>query len=67
MRTAASVNVVTANRMRQDNVGRDNEVARLIVGDHIEALKHAMDKGGARLSRSDSNRRRDVITRSRQR
>ncbi|GFN31003.1 glycosyltransferase family 2 protein [Paenibacillus xylaniclasticus] len=61
---AGSVNVVAANRIRKGNVGRDNEVARLIVGDHIEALKHIMDKSGARLSKTDRNRRRDVIARS---
>ncbi|WP_246070658.1 glycosyltransferase family 2 protein [Paenibacillus kobensis] len=66
VRTAGSVNVVTANRMRNDNVGRDNEVARLIVGDHVEALKHVMDKGGARLSKADTSRRREAIARSRQ-
>lgn len=66
VRTAASVNVVASNRIRKDNVGRGNEVARLIVGDHVEALKHVMDKGGARLSKADGSRRRDVIGRSRE-
>lgn len=63
IRTAASVNVLQSNRIRNSNVGKDNEVSRLIIGDHIEALKYAMDAGGSRLTNEDSGRRRHVVMR----
>ncbi|MBD3920047.1 glycosyltransferase family 2 protein [Paenibacillus sp. PR3] len=63
VRTAASVNVLQSNRLRQSNVGKDNEVSRLIIGDHIEALKYAMNAGGNRLTNEDSGRRRHVVMR----
>lgn len=61
IRTAASIDVFRTNRLRECNVGNNNETARLIIGDHIEALKHAMGHGGNRLGGSDANRRRNAI------
>ncbi|PWW07359.1 glycosyl transferase family 2 [Paenibacillus cellulosilyticus] len=63
IRTAAAVNVLQTNRVRNSNVGKDNEVSRLIIGDHIEALKYAMNAGGSRLTNDDSGRRRHVVMR----
>lgn len=45
----ASVDVVKGNRMREGNVGQGNAVARLIIGDHVEALDEVMTLGGTRL------------------
>jgi glycosyltransferase involved in cell wall biosynthesis len=55
------VDVVNRNKRRESNEGRDNLVARMIVGDHIEALREAMNSGGTRLGMVDSVRRRDTI------
>ncbi|GAB6929273.1 hypothetical protein JCM10914A_32560 [Paenibacillus sp. JCM 10914] len=44
-----TVNVLRVNRIRKTNRGRDNPVARLIIGDHIEALGDAMRSLGIRL------------------
>jgi len=63
IRAAASVNVLQSNRLRRSNVGKDNEVSRLIIGDHIEALKYAMNAGGSRLTNEDHGRRRHVVMR----
>lgn len=54
----ASVDVVTANRIRSHNAGLGNSVEELIVGDHIEALKLATDHRGARLGFDDAVRLR---------
>ncbi|MBP1907763.1 hypothetical protein J2Z32_004444 [Paenibacillus turicensis] len=45
----ASVDVVKGNRMRVGNIGHGNAVARLIIGDHVEALNEVMKLGGIRL------------------
>lgn len=47
--TVASVDVVKGNRMRDGNTGHGNAVARLIIGDHVEALNEVMTLGGTRL------------------
>jgi len=57
----AGVNVLNRNKHRETNVGRDNPIARMIVGDHYEALREAMLAGGARLNMADSWRRRDLL------
>jgi len=44
-----SVNVVKNNRIRSTNTGPANEVAELIIGDHIEALAEVMKIYGPRL------------------
>ncbi|EFM08967.1 glycosyl transferase family 2 [Paenibacillus curdlanolyticus YK9] len=58
VQTAASVNVFGPNRHRDNNVGLHNEMSRLIVGDHVEALKHVMEKDGRRLAHLDTMRQR---------
>ena len=45
----ASVDVVKGNRVREGNIGQGNEVAKLIIGDHIEALDEGMRLAGIRL------------------
>ncbi|MBJ6363824.1 glycosyltransferase family 2 protein [Paenibacillus sp. GCM10012307] len=55
---SASINVFLKNRVREQNVGSGNPVARLIIGDHIEALKSIQRQQGARLSFPDQVRRR---------
>ncbi|MEH7087276.1 family 2 glycosyl transferase, partial [Neobacillus drentensis] len=56
-----SINVVERNKIRNTNVGQTNPVAQLIIGDHLEALREAMDMCGSRLSLSDTQRDRDRI------
>ncbi|WP_410771929.1 glycosyltransferase [Fontibacillus sp. BL9] len=60
-----SVNVLRGNRIRSGNTGAGNPVARLIIGDHIEALAEAMKTmgprlGTTRLSRSELAKARNV-------
>ncbi len=45
----AAVNVLRKNRIRAGNTGAGNAVAKLIVGDHIEALGTVMQWKGIRL------------------
>lgn len=56
----ASVDVITKNRLRARNVGQQNAVADLIIGDHIEALKTVFDIKGPRLSFMDQIRQRQL-------
>jgi hypothetical protein len=56
----ASVDVITKNRLRARNVGQQNAVSDLIIGDHIEALKTAFDLKGPRLSFTDQIRQRQL-------
>ena len=58
---APGVNVTRRNKPRDTNAGQDNPVARLIIGDHYEALREAMLAGGARLDMADAARRRDLL------
>ncbi|AWB47028.1 glycosyltransferase [Paenibacillus sp. CAA11] len=44
-----SVDVIGRNRIRPSNTGMGNQVAKLIVGDHVEALQEAMRRHGRRL------------------
>ncbi|WP_235286308.1 glycosyltransferase family 2 protein [Paenibacillus tarimensis] len=53
-----SVDVIKRNRVRSTNTGKGNDVARLIMGDHIEALCDAMEQEGPRLGLPDFVRRR---------
>ncbi|PZD95131.1 family 2 glycosyl transferase [Paenibacillus sambharensis] len=55
-----SVDVITRNRVRRTNTGRGNDVARLIMGDHMEALSNAMEQEGPRLGLPDLVRRREA-------
>ncbi|WP_256759908.1 glycosyltransferase [Cohnella sp. WQ 127256] len=56
----SSVDVITRNRVRARNVGQNNAVSNMILGDHIEALRTALDLKGPRLSFPDHNRRRQL-------
>ncbi|UUZ84316.1 hypothetical protein LJK88_11765 [Paenibacillus sp. P26] len=40
------MNVIRSNRRRRNNLGPGNPVAKLIIGDHVEALKLAGDLEG---------------------
>lgn len=60
VRIGGSADVITRNRLREANTGKGNPVSRMIVGDHIEALRAVMDKTGPRLMNPDASRRRDV-------
>ncbi|KKO54344.1 hypothetical protein XI25_09570 [Paenibacillus sp. DMB20] len=57
----ASVDVITRNRIRARNVGPNNVVSDMIIGDHIEALKAVIDSKGSRLSFPDQIRHRQII------
>jgi hypothetical protein len=53
-----SVDVITKNRLRADNMGTDNSVSEMIIGDHVEALNIVMEVRGARMLFEDSIRQR---------
>ncbi|WP_244209259.1 glycosyltransferase family 2 protein [Paenibacillus ferrarius] len=57
----ASVNVVSVNRIRKINMGRNNPVARMIIGDHVEALQFAMKSRGERIVFPDIIRKRKFL------
>ncbi|MEX1028424.1 MAG: glycosyltransferase [Paenibacillaceae bacterium] len=54
------VDVISKNRIRKRNVGSNNSVSELIIGDHIEAMKAVMDWKGARLTYPDHIRNRQL-------
>lgn len=54
----ASVDVITANRLRGVNQGQNNAVEGLITGDHLEALSAVMELTGERLDYPDWMRER---------
>lgn len=61
-----TVDVIRNNRVRSGNTGAGNAVARLITGDHIEAIGEAMSMKGIRLdyktlSRSELAKMRNAI------
>ncbi|MOA11009.1 hypothetical protein D3C78_1309230 [compost metagenome] len=61
-----TVDVIRNNRVRSSNTGAGNTVARLITGDHIEAMGEAMKIKGIRLgyktvSRSELAKMRNAI------
>ncbi|MDF2715177.1 MAG: glycosyl transferase family 2, partial [Paenibacillus sp.] len=62
--TAMSVDVISKNRVRDKNSGRDNPVSHLIIGDHLEALELLMRTDGARLHSADHIRNRKVLGRA---
>lgn len=57
----ASVDVIRTNRLRDINTGHLNPVARLILGDHLEALGEAMGAASARLHFPDGLRKRGKL------
>jgi len=56
----ASVNVIARNRLRPHNVGEFNEVAELIIGDHLEAISLILQRTGPRGAYPDAGRWRHV-------
>lgn len=58
-----SVNVVSVNKVRSHNRGKNNTVARLIIGDHVEALQLAMQLKGERIVFPDIIRKREFLKR----
>ncbi|CAM3045594.1 glycosyltransferase [Paenibacillus sediminis] len=56
VRAVHTVDVISNNRVRTENTGPESDVARLIIGDHIEAIKAAMDHSGTRLHLSRYSR-----------
>ncbi|WP_233146894.1 glycosyltransferase family 2 protein [Paenibacillus selenitireducens] len=60
-----SVNVVERNKIRKTNVGQTNPVAELIIGDHLEAIREAMDICGSRLALTDNQRNHIAARRNR--
>ncbi|MBB6635872.1 glycosyltransferase family 2 protein [Cohnella thailandensis] len=54
----ASIDVISANRLRDLNVGNGNKTARMIIGDHIEAIQLALKARGSRLTFPDGIRKR---------
>jgi glycosyltransferase involved in cell wall biosynthesis len=63
VRIGGTVDVIRRNRLREANTGKANPVSRLIVGDHIEALRTVMDRAGPRLGTPDASRRREAARR----
>lgn len=61
-----SINVVSFNKIRKHNKGRDNPVARMIVGDHVEALQYAMQSKGKRIVFPDTIRQRKFLLRGKE-
>jgi hypothetical protein len=58
-----SVNVISMNKIRSHNKGENNPVARLIIGDHVEALELAMKLKGERIAFPDIIRKREFLER----
>lgn len=56
-----SVDVITTNRVNQHNVGAQNSVSDMIIGDHLEALHAVQQLSGERLSFSDLIRKRSYL------
>jgi hypothetical protein len=56
-----SINVVSVNKVREHNHGRNNSVSRMIVGDHVEALGRAMKSKGERIVFPDIIRKRKFL------
>lgn len=52
------VDVISRNRIRKRNVGNNNSVSEMIIGDHIEALNTILTLKGSRLSFLDHIRNR---------
>ncbi|MBN3525569.1 glycosyltransferase family 2 protein [Paenibacillus apiarius] len=63
VRSVHAVDVINKNRVRATNIGSDNPVAELILGDHLEALRVLMDEGASML-RSDQQRERIALRRN---
>ncbi|WP_190276158.1 glycosyltransferase family 2 protein [Paenibacillus sp. JDR-2] len=55
------INVFKRNRHRKDNVGVNNPISKLIMGDHLEALGWAMREESPRLKYTDHLRKRERV------
>lgn len=53
-----AVDVIRKNRVRKQNVGVGNDVEKLILGDHLEAIAGLMEVAGPRLTFHDRVRQR---------
>lgn len=63
--TCTSVDVVRSNRVRSTNVGSFNPVSQLIIGDHLEAIRAAIEqREGNRLTLRDTQRKRIAASRN---
>lgn len=56
-----SIDVIKRNRLRHSNTGTGNPMARLIIGDHLEALGWAMKSQHPRLQYKDRVRARSQM------
>ncbi len=56
-----SVDVISRNRLRNENMGASNPVEELIIGDYLEAIAAAMKWKGERLGYEDLFRKRHVL------
>ncbi|CCQ96870.1 Glycosyltransferase, group 2 family protein [[Clostridium] ultunense Esp] len=56
-----SVDVISRNRLRKENMGACNPVEELIIGDYLEAIAAAMQWKGERLGYEDLFRKRHVL------
>lgn len=61
VRSPVAVDVIKLNRIRRDNTGAGNQVEKLILGDHLEALREMMNETGPRLRFPDNMRKRHLI------
>ncbi|WP_229106411.1 glycosyltransferase family 2 protein [Paenibacillus sp. 1001270B_150601_E10] len=66
LRTEAptTIDVITHNQVRQTNTGTNNQVAQLILGDHLEALHTICNWKGSSLDELQHSRRRIAIRRN---
>ncbi|TXK84737.1 glycosyltransferase [Paenibacillus sp. N3.4] len=53
--------VINSNRLRKQNVGEENHVEQLILGDHLEALHELMETSAPRLNFPDLMRQRHFM------
>ncbi|TXK84738.1 glycosyltransferase [Paenibacillus sp. N3.4] len=61
IKSSASINVISGNKNRKQNQRVDNPISRLIIGDHIEALQHALQAKGKRILFPDIIRKREFL------
>lgn len=59
-----SVDVISRNKLRESNVGTDNPMQKLILGDHIEAIKAVWDVKGDLLHEPQQVRSRIATRRN---
>jgi len=57
------INVLARNPVKEHNRRKNNEVAQLILGDHLEAIHYAQSIAGKRILLPDTNRQRKLLER----